>query len=100
MRYLSIPGIDKPISRIALGSVSFTPETYVRAAELLDAFVAAGGTCVDTAHVYGRGASDRTLGMWIAERGNRDQHRKQHLSGKAYSVFHRKPPVKMGRRNP
>jgi 1-deoxyxylulose-5-phosphate synthase len=73
MRYLSIPGIDKPISRIALGSVSFTPETYARAAELLDAFVAAGGTCVDTAHVYGRGASDRTLGMWIAERGNRDQ---------------------------
>jgi 1-deoxyxylulose-5-phosphate synthase len=73
MRYLSIPGIDKPISRIALGSVSFTPETYARAAELLDAFVAAGGTCVDTAHVYGRGASDRTLGMWITERGNRDQ---------------------------
>jgi 1-deoxyxylulose-5-phosphate synthase len=73
MRYLTIPGIDKPISRIALGAVSFTPEGYTRAAELLDAFVAASGTCVDTAHGYGRGASERALGMWLAERGNRDQ---------------------------
>jgi hypothetical protein len=34
------------------------------------------------------------------ERGNRDQHGKQHWLEKTYSVFHRKPPVKMGSRNP
>jgi aryl-alcohol dehydrogenase-like predicted oxidoreductase len=73
MRYLTIPGIDKPISRIALGAVSFTPERYIQAAELLDAFVAAGGTCVDTAHGYGRGASERALGIWLRDRGTRDQ---------------------------
>jgi aryl-alcohol dehydrogenase-like predicted oxidoreductase len=73
MRYLNIPGIDKPISRIALGTASYSPDRYERAVELLDAFVEAGGTCVDTAHVYGHGASERALGQWLAERGNRDQ---------------------------
>ena len=73
MRYLNIPSIDKPISRIALGTASYSPNSYARAAELLDAFVEGGGTCVDTAHGYGRGASERALGMWLAERGNRDQ---------------------------
>jgi aryl-alcohol dehydrogenase-like predicted oxidoreductase len=73
MRYLNIPGIDKPISRIALGTAGYSPDRYNRAAELLDAFVEAGGTCADTAHVYGNGASERALGKWLAERGNRDQ---------------------------
>jgi aryl-alcohol dehydrogenase-like predicted oxidoreductase len=73
MRYLNIPNIDKPISRIALGTASYSLDRYERAAELLDAFVEAGGTCIDTAHVYGRGASERALGTWLAERGNRVQ---------------------------
>lgn len=73
MRYLNIPGIDKPISRIALGTAGYSLERYAQAVELLDAFVEAGGTCIDTAHVYGHGASERTLGKWLAERGNRDQ---------------------------
>jgi len=71
MRYLSIPGIATPVSRIALGTVTFSPDDYPRAAALLDAFFAAGGTCVDTAHIYGHGASERALGHWLAERPNR-----------------------------
>src|SRR6185295_3040898 len=71
MRYLTIPGIDLPLSRIALGTAIFSPVVYTRAAELLDAFIEQGGNCIDTAHAYGRGASEQTLGRWLAERGNR-----------------------------
>ena len=71
LRYLTLPGIATPFSRIALGAVSFSPDDYPQAAELLDAFIALGGTCIDTAHVYGRGASERALGRWLRERHNR-----------------------------
>jgi 1-deoxyxylulose-5-phosphate synthase len=71
LRYLTLPGIATPFSRIALGAVSFSPDDYPRAAELLDAFIALGGTCIDTAHGYGRGASERALGRWLRERHNR-----------------------------
>lgn len=49
-------------------------------ASLLDAYVAAGGNFIDTAHNYGnwvpnipRSASERAIGAWMAERKNRDQ---------------------------
>jgi aryl-alcohol dehydrogenase-like predicted oxidoreductase len=73
MRYVTLPGVAAPLSRLALGAVSFSPDDYPRAAELLDAFVEAGGTAIDTAHIYGRGASERTLGRWLGERQNRAQ---------------------------
>jgi 1-deoxyxylulose-5-phosphate synthase len=68
MRYLTLPGIDKPISRIALGTAGLPLADYERATGLLDAFVELGGNCTDTAHIYGRGASERMLGRWLAER--------------------------------
>jgi aryl-alcohol dehydrogenase-like predicted oxidoreductase len=71
MRYLTLPGIDKPISRIALGTAGLSPDDYPRAASLLDYFIEHGGTCIDTAHIYGRGASERALGRWLAERRRR-----------------------------
>src|SRR5262245_60879701 len=45
---------------------------------VLDAYVAAGGNFIDTADVYPPpgdtgGVSERTIGRWMAERGNRDQ---------------------------
>jgi aryl-alcohol dehydrogenase-like predicted oxidoreductase len=39
---------------------------------LLDAFIAAGGNAVDTAHVYGNGASERAIGEWLRQSGRRD----------------------------
>ncbi len=50
MRYVDIVGLDNPVSVIGLGTATrvFTPETYNRAAELLDAFLDAGGNCIDT----------------------------------------------------
>lgn len=41
---------------------------------LLDAIAAGGGTTFDTAHVYGiGGAGENGLGLWLAERGNRNE---------------------------
>lgn len=57
---------------ISLGIDAFgTTVDEARAFALLDAFVAGGGTLIDTAHVYGAGASERCLGRWLAARGNR-----------------------------
>ncbi|WP_030998902.1 aldo/keto reductase [Streptomyces sp. NRRL WC-3773] len=39
---------------------------------MLDAFVAAGGTFIDTADIYGQGASEEVPGRWLKARGNRD----------------------------
>jgi aryl-alcohol dehydrogenase-like predicted oxidoreductase len=40
--------------------------------EVLDAYVAGGGNFLDTADMYGGGASETIIGAWLAERGNRD----------------------------
>lgn len=75
MRYFKLPDIDLPVSVVGLGAGTriFTNGEYGRGAELLDAFVAAGGNCVDTAHIYGFGASEEILGRWLKERGARHQ---------------------------
>ena len=75
MRYVNIAGLDRPVSAIGLGTATraFTPETYDQAARLLDRFVEAGGNCVDTAHIYGFGNSEKTLGRWLKESGRRGE---------------------------
>ena len=75
MRYVNPAGLDNPVSVIGLGTATraFTPETYNRAAELLDAFLDAGGNCIDTAHIYGFGNSEKTLGRWLEESGRRGE---------------------------
>jgi aryl-alcohol dehydrogenase-like predicted oxidoreductase len=69
MRYLTIPGLEKPVSRIALGIIRASPNQPQPTFELLDGFVKLGGTLLDTAHIYGMGDCERTIGMWLAERG-------------------------------
>lgn len=69
MKYINLPGLDRPVSRIALGLVWAQPDESDLPFELLDRFVELGGSLVDTAHGYGRGASERTIGKWLAARG-------------------------------
>ncbi len=73
MLYSNIPGIDKPVSRLVLGTMWINTETLENAYPVLDAFHAAGGNCLDTAHGYGRGDNERAVGQWINERGLRDE---------------------------
>lgn len=74
MEYSAIAGIERPVSRLILGTMAYRPEPeerYTHWAGMLDAFFAVGGNMVDTAHAYGGGRSERTLGRWLQEHGNR-----------------------------
>jgi predicted dehydrogenase/aryl-alcohol dehydrogenase-like predicted oxidoreductase len=70
MPMTTLPGIDKPISRLGLGSVG--PTTYGDAAVLYDAFYEAGGTLIDTARGYRKGGAETFLGHWLKNRGVRE----------------------------
>ena len=73
MLYSNIPGIDKLVSRLVLGTMWMNTRNLDDAFPVLDAFYAAGGNCFDTAHGYGGGDSERAFGQWINERGVRDK---------------------------
>lgn len=61
------------MSRIGLGSVMFSPDRMELSGELLDSFVEQGGNCIDTAWVYGKGAAEKAVGVWIEDREVREQ---------------------------
>jgi aryl-alcohol dehydrogenase-like predicted oxidoreductase len=73
MRYGSVPGIEKQVSRLVQGTVPVSTKALEDSFSLLDAVVAQGGNTFDTAHVYGGGDNERAFGKWIKERGNREQ---------------------------
>jgi aryl-alcohol dehydrogenase-like predicted oxidoreductase len=50
-----------------------TDQEQERSSALLDAVYELGGNALDTAHVYAGGHSERGIGRWMAERGNREQ---------------------------
>ena len=57
------------VSVLCLGTMTFGDETDEAGAHAqLDAFVAAGGTLIDTADVYSAGAAERIVGSWLADR--------------------------------
>jgi len=71
MKYGTIAGLGMRVSRLIMGCDNQrTPE---HAAQMFDDFVARGGNCFDTAHIYGGGLQERLLGEWVAARGLRDQ---------------------------
>ena len=74
MKYGSIPGVTKPVSRLVQGTANtvFDPSKPDQAFALLDMAMEYGINTFDTAHVYGEG-NETMLGNWIRERGVRDQ---------------------------
>jgi len=57
------------VSRLALGAMLMGESTpAAEAHRMLDRFIDAGGTLVDTADTYGDGESERTLAPWLAKR--------------------------------
>jgi aryl-alcohol dehydrogenase-like predicted oxidoreductase len=80
MRVGVIPNCDLRPSVIALGALPFGSSLPQETAfALMDAFVAAGGSLIDTALVYGawlpggQGLSEQTIGAWITARRGRDR---------------------------
>ena len=79
MRYVTIPGTDLRVSGICLGTATFGSEiTAEESFKMLYQFTGAAGNFIDTARVYadwlpgGHGASETTIGRWLAQRGGRD----------------------------
>lgn len=73
MKYGSIPDVDRRVSRLVLGSMVFSTGKQAETDALLDRWVEAGGTAVDTARVYSGGTSEQAFGNWLQSRGCRDQ---------------------------
>jgi aryl-alcohol dehydrogenase-like predicted oxidoreductase len=71
MKYGSIAGVEKPISRLVMGSMPLTSWPY--ASVMLDDFFEQGGNCLDSAYIYSGGVSEKMLGHWIKNRGIREQ---------------------------
>jgi aryl-alcohol dehydrogenase-like predicted oxidoreductase len=60
------------VSRLALGAMLMGDRTPVEESHrMLDRFVDAGGTLVDTADTYGAGRSEEVLAPWLARRRDR-----------------------------
>src|SRR3712207_1170899 len=68
MEYRNLGRSGCAVSTLALGTMTFGAETDEQGSHAqLDAFVEAGGTLIDTADVYTRGASEEIIGRWLAQ---------------------------------
>src|SRR5918993_827883 len=69
MDYRTLGRSGCAVSNLCLGTMTFGQETDEAGAhQQLDAFVAVGGTLVDTADVYSGGTSEEIIGRWFASR--------------------------------
>ena len=70
-RYLGKTGLN--VSALCLGTMTFAREADEATSHaILDRFVAAGGNFIDTANVYGRGASETVVGNWLQGKSRDD----------------------------
>ena len=70
MKYDTIQGLEKKISKLILGNDNQTK--YDSAAELWDHWIKVGGNAFDNAHIYGGGLMEKLLGEWHTNRNNRE----------------------------
>ena len=69
MDYRTLGHSGCAVSNLCLGTMTFGQETDEAGSHAqLDAFVEAGGNLVDTADVYGAGASEQIIGQWFGNR--------------------------------
>ncbi|MGL4611700.1 MAG: aldo/keto reductase [Trueperaceae bacterium] len=73
MNYGTVPGLNKQISRLVQGTVMINGDDLDKEFALLDGVYQLGCTTLDTAHVYGGGRNERTVGQWVRDRGLRDK---------------------------
>jgi aryl-alcohol dehydrogenase-like predicted oxidoreductase len=71
VRYRRLGNSGTVVSNLTLGTMTFGGATSEEGAfAQLDAYLAAGGTLVDTADVYTGGESERIVGRWFADRAS------------------------------
>jgi len=72
MKSVKLPGNDKPLSQIIMGTMIIGLNNYQESAALLDNAIKYGINSFDLAFVYGGGDSERAVGKWMEERKNRE----------------------------
>jgi aryl-alcohol dehydrogenase-like predicted oxidoreductase len=70
MSYLEVDGVAMPMSRLVLGTMVMVPGQLPLTNELMDGFVEAGGSTIDTARIYG---TEPVVGLWLQLSGMRDR---------------------------
>ncbi|TVR58591.1 MAG: oxidoreductase [Spirochaetaceae bacterium] len=70
MKYGTIDGISKPVSKMIMGCDN--QPNFPHAAAIWDDWIERGGNAFDTSWVYGRGKQEILLGQWVGSRGVRD----------------------------
>jgi aryl-alcohol dehydrogenase-like predicted oxidoreductase len=78
MKYGYITGIDKPISRLVQGTIMCNTQEQEKTNALLDSVYQHGINTFDTAHGYGNGECERSVGAWIKSGGLRARSSKGH----------------------
>lgn len=73
MKYGQIPGINKPVSRLVQGTIMCNTKEQRKSNELLDSVYQQGINTFDTAHGYGSGECERSVGAWFNDRGLREE---------------------------
>jgi len=69
---MNLPGNDKKLSRIIMGTMIIGLNNYIESEALLDSAVHFGINAFDIALVYGGGDSERAVGKWMDSRNNRE----------------------------
>ncbi len=72
MEYGHLSGITKPISRLVQGTIMCKTSEQGKTNTLLDSVYQHGINTFDTAHVYGSGDCERSVGVWFNSRGLRE----------------------------
>jgi len=70
---MNLPGNDKKLSRIIMGTMIIGLNNYQQSEALLDSAMRVGINAFDIALVYGGGDSERAVGKWMESRGNREE---------------------------
>lgn len=80
MEYIKIKGLNKPVSKLIMGTAWFNVEYEEEIFKMLDLYVEKGGTVIDTGKFYGAHyqgdhacESERILKKWLDTTGKRDQ---------------------------
>lgn len=80
MRFRELPGVvneakqPNKVSQIVMGTMlEGAIEPYSHGLSLFDDFFERGGTCFDTARIYGGGLGEKVVGRWLSTRGVRDE---------------------------
>ena len=74
MKTILIPGAGFEVSRFCLGCAYYgSRESEELSFQLLDYYYDHGGRFINTAHEYGYGKSETTIGKWVKERGVRHE---------------------------